>query len=69
MTERPSYQKTLFDRRGPDAANYIKAYVYGAIAGAVSAAVFPLIADKMGLRGWPAVLVVVLGPVAKRLAP
>jgi len=68
MADRPSYQKTLFDREGPDAAIKLKAYYYSIIAGGVSIPMFILFGSFFHLSKTGAIALAVLGPIVMTLA-
>lgn len=49
MAERPVYKRTLFDRHGPAALDYIRAWSYGAMVFGLTAAVLTV---RTGFRWW-----------------
>lgn len=63
MAERRSYKATLFDRHGPDAGLYIKAFSFALIAGGVSIPLFAALGALLGLPLPLYLLLVVLGPI------
>jgi hypothetical protein len=67
VTERRSYQKTLFDRHGPDAALIMKVFFRSLAAGGLSFPMILAIAAKNNLLGWRMITVAILGPVAVAL--
>jgi tetratricopeptide (TPR) repeat protein len=49
MAERPAYKRTLFDRHGPAALDYIRAWSYGAMVFGLTAAVLTV---RIGFKWW-----------------
>jgi hypothetical protein len=62
MAGRRSYQTTLFDREGPDAAIKIKAYSFAAIGGGVSIPMFIGFGVMYGLSPAKFIALMALGP-------
>ena len=62
MAGRGSYKTTLFDRHGPDAGIYLKAYAYAAGPTGLSVPVFIAVSQLYGLSGWRFAALMILGP-------
>jgi hypothetical protein len=63
VTERRSYQKTLFDRHGPDAALIMKVTLRAMSAGGLSFPMILALGAKYNLLGWRLIAVAILGPI------
>ena len=64
MAGRGSYQRTLFDRLGPDAGILLKAYSYAAAPAGLSVPVFMALGHSYSLEPLPYLALMMVGPVA-----
>ncbi|HEX8946371.1 MAG TPA: tetratricopeptide repeat protein [Gemmatimonadaceae bacterium] len=49
MADRPEYKRTLVDRHGPAALDYVRAWAYGAMVSGITVAAFAL---RVGFKWW-----------------
>jgi hypothetical protein len=61
MSERRSYQKTLFDRHGPDAEFYIKSVMWSVVPAVLSLLVFYAFSLRIGFKSSGAATAFILG--------
>lgn len=65
MADAPEYKRTLFDRHGPAALDYIRAWAYGAMVFGLTVAAITL---RLGFRWWTIPVAAVASAVVGALA-